>query len=379
MKSSKLTVTTIVIVTIGLVITPLAWKGLRVEIAHWYLAAGANAVELESGDGAREIEQAKLWYANLPELQDYWLLRVKQAKAISPAAMVDLVQNAPATEQANLAIHVANELIGLHAYQAAAESYKIAFGSAVLNNEDYWTLLAMDAYRSSAPAVVQVLREAMLQNSRFGALTLRFAMALASKLEFDSALEALHLALDESSTDPSVLNQFAYYRALARVELNQALEDINVALKINENEPALRDTRAWVLFQLGRPEEALADANFAVEATERFSPQVFLERWAGEFTTAPDYASLLPDDNLTSENKPPNKSKKGALKTSAKKSTAAEDPFLTMPTANPVLWNLGVLHYHRAKILEKLDRPADAKRDWDWIKQHKFPPDDRLH
>lgn len=373
MKSSKLTVVTIIIATIGLVAAPLAWKGLRTEIAHWYLAAGANAVEFGTGNADREIEQARSWYGKVAELPDYWLLKIKQAKADSPAAMLTLVENAPEIERPELAIRAANELISLREYASAAQAYKLAFGKAVLNNEDYWTLLVMDAYQTSPPAVVQVLREAVEQNSRFSDLALQFSTALASKLEFDSALEALRLAVAESSKDPIVLNQLAYYRALARVDLDQALEDITKALEANENEPALRDTRAWILYQLDRAEEALSDATFAIETVERVSPTGILERWLGEFTTAPDYSSLLPDAKLSD---PAGKTK---ARTTIKRAAGADNEYLTMSSANPFLWNLGVLHYHRAKILEKLHRTEEAQRDWEWIKQRNFPPDDRLH
>jgi tetratricopeptide (TPR) repeat protein len=388
LKSSKLIVATILIATIGLVAAPILRKGISVELAHWYLAAGANAVELGTGDATKEIEQARRWYSDLDQLRDYWLVRIKQAKAISPLAMLELMEDVPEEERADLAIEVANELISSHDFGAAANAYRLAFGNGVLNNEEYWQLQVMAAYQTSAPAAVQVLREAVQHNPRFVDLALRYSLALASKLEFDSALEALKLAVDVNSKDPTVLNQLAYYRALARVELEQALQDINQALESDENEPALRDTRGWVLYQLGRPEEALKDAQFAVEAMERTSMLGILERSLGEFTTSPDYSNLLPEANLAVDPLEENpkqqqtrRTRKGTVpkSTHATKGSAATDGYLNMSAANPVLWNLAVLRYHRAMILQKLGREDEAKQDWDWLKKHNFPPDERLH
>jgi tetratricopeptide (TPR) repeat protein len=387
LKSNKFTVTTILLLTIGIVAGPLVSKGLRTEIAHWYLAAGSNAVELGTGDASREIDLARQWYPHLTELEDYWILRVKQAHAKSPAATLDLVRNAPDVERIPLAMRVANELYESQEYGPAADAYALAFGDLVEANEDYWQLRVMEAYQEQSPqAAVLVMREALSSNPGFSTLVLRYSMALAGRLEFDAALEALELVLDSDSKETTVLNQLAYYRSLARVGLDQALDEINRALAEDKDDPALRDTRAWVLYQLERPEEALEDANFAVEAMERLSLNNLIDRGMANFASGMDNDYLLPQPETKrqidqdSELEPsPNSTKPPARRRTTTRSKTAESDYLTSTTANPVLWNLAVLKYHRAKILEKLDRAEDAKKDWDWISKNNFPPDDRLH
>ena len=58
MKANKIVVTLILLVPIGLVAGPVLWAGMRSEIALWFLAAAANAIDLGQGDADRAIESA---------------------------------------------------------------------------------------------------------------------------------------------------------------------------------------------------------------------------------------------------------------------------------------------------------------------------------
>jgi predicted negative regulator of RcsB-dependent stress response len=80
---------------------------------------------------------------------------------------------------------------------------------------------------------------------------------LSNRQRFEGAARILtqNLPPREERT-PIQNNQLAYMRALAKVDLEEALLDINQALVKNDNESFL-DTKAWVLHQLGRDEEAL--------------------------------------------------------------------------------------------------------------------------
>jgi len=80
---------------------------------------------------------------------------------------------------------------------------------------------------------------------------------LSNRQRFEGAARILaqNLPHREERT-PIQNNQLAYMRALAKVDLEDALLDVNQALVKNDNESFL-DTKAWVLHQLGRDEEAL--------------------------------------------------------------------------------------------------------------------------
>lgn len=67
-----------------------------------------------------------------------------------------------------------------------------------------------------------------------------------------------------------LLNDRAYVRAIAGMELEEALEDIERALDLaGQGVPEYLDTRAFVRFQLGQLESALKDMDQAIEQIEQ--------------------------------------------------------------------------------------------------------------
>jgi tetratricopeptide (TPR) repeat protein len=69
--------------------------------------------------------------------------------------------------------------------------------------------------------------------------------------------------------DATAYNNRAYNLALAGTQLEQALEDVEKALALGGPNEAFLDTRGYLLFLLGRPEEALNDLNAAVNLVRR--------------------------------------------------------------------------------------------------------------
>ena len=96
------------------------------------------------------------------------------------------------------------------------------------------------------------------------------ALALSVLGDFDQALQAAQTAVGLAGDgDPEALNHRAYIRALAKRELEAALDDINRALMgSGETSPEFLDTRGYVLHLLGRQQEALDDLNAAVSAAQ---------------------------------------------------------------------------------------------------------------
>lgn len=58
------------------------------------------------------------------------------------------------------------------------------------------------------------------------------------------------------ANNPLVLNNYAYFLSLEQRELERALDMSGRAIALQENNPTYLDTYAWVLFELGRYEEA---------------------------------------------------------------------------------------------------------------------------
>lgn len=77
--------------------------------------------------------------------------------------------------------------------------------------------------------------------------------------EYTKALEA------DCPAKHHVYNNRAYMRALERVDLKQALADVELAIRIRGDEPAYIDTRGYLYYLLGEPELALRDFDSILE------------------------------------------------------------------------------------------------------------------
>jgi hypothetical protein len=102
---------------------------------------------------------------------------------------------------------------------------------------------------------------------------------LSNRKKFDDAARILNVNLPPLEERTAVQNnQMAYMRALAGKDLEQALIEIDTAIKTAENESFL-DTKGWVLHRMGRNEEALVvmDKSLA-KLTEAWSANPKLER-----------------------------------------------------------------------------------------------------
>jgi tetratricopeptide (TPR) repeat protein len=85
--------------------------------------------------------------------------------------------------------------------------------------------------------------------------------------------------------DHMLLNHRAYTRAVAHLELEEALEDIQQAIElIDYEEPAYLDTRGYIYYLLERHEDALVDLDRAVELTslqrKRMLQSGAAQRWS---------------------------------------------------------------------------------------------------
>lgn len=213
---------------------------------------------------------------------------------------------------------------------------------------DYWSVLLKIAFSQGDGAeIIQVVQQALRYNpENYRPAELAY-FYFEEKQQFDKALEAKLLFYDlQDRRHPLALNDIAYMRSLARIDLETGLLEIDQALKFSPDESAFRDTRAWLLFQLGRYEEALQDAEFAVETSER------------QYKMSQEQIPNRILSWLSGRPKP-----------------SGADGKLTQQEAGMQLWNLGVLHFHRAKILEALGRDKEAQQDWDWLTEHQLPLD----
>lgn len=138
------------------------------------------------------------------------------------------------------------------------------------------------------------------------------------------------------------LNNRAYMRAIAGVDLQEALEDVELALERTDEGDRARasylDTRGYILFLLDRPEEALEDMNLAIELAEKDYEQQ-LQFWENQ----------------------------------------GGDDKLRKPIQRRLEQSLAVLYKHRAAVYEKLGDQSQAEFNHRRAEQLGYDPDSSIY
>ncbi len=86
--------------------------------------------------------------------------------------------------------------------------------------------------------------------------------------------DAYDRALKYDRDNVSVLNNYAYFLSLEGRDLNRALEMSSRVVALTDNNPTYLDTHAWVLFRLGRLDEAKRYLQQAVSLDGQKSPEL---------------------------------------------------------------------------------------------------------
>jgi tetratricopeptide (TPR) repeat protein len=227
---------------------------------------------------------------------------------------------------------------------------------------------------------------------------------LSNRKKFDDAARILNVNLPPIEERTAVQNnQMAYMRALAGKDLEQALVEIDMAIKTAENESFL-DTKGWVLHRMGRNEEALVvmDKSLA-KLTEAWNSNPKLERCLVriEELQAQSAAATPPSDNAESANpaienvRPePVATEPVATEPVAAEPVAAEPVAAEPVAAEPMVssrtkgWGVdalleefpelsrglpetleiyATLRYHRLRICEALGKTQEVARETAWL------------
>jgi tetratricopeptide (TPR) repeat protein len=175
---------------------------------------------------------------------------------------------------------------------------------------------------------------------------------------------------------PRQNNLIAYTRALAKQDLDEALQEIDLALRRLENESFL-DTKAWILHQMERNDEAL-------EVIDR-SIEMHMETLRNISAFAPVLESM--EEMLHEREK--NESTTGAPSSSESQKTNEENAVgwahqklrekFTWSTRLDVEYQImATLRYHRLRILEALHLTNRAEEDSRWLEAFAPKPWDSL-
>ena len=183
---------------------------------------------------------------------------------------------------------------------------------------------------------------------------------LSNRKKFDEAARILNVNLPPLEERTAVQNnQMAYMRALAGKDLEQALVEIDMAIKTAENESYL-DTKGWVLHRMGRNEEALVvmDKSLA-KLTEAWSSNPKLERCLVRIEE-------LQAESATAE--PTAAEPTASRKTKGWGVDALLEEFPVLSRGLPETLEIyATLRYHRLCICEALGKTQEVAREAAWL------------
>jgi hypothetical protein len=207
---------------------------------------------------------------------------------------------------------------------------------------------------------------------------------LSNRKKFDDAARILNVNLPPLEERTAVQNnQMAYMRALAGKDLEQALIEIDMAIKTAENESFL-DTKGWVLHRMGRNEEALVvmDKSLA-KLTEAWSANPKLERCLVRIEELQAQPAAEPANAEPANAEPANAEPANAEPANAEPANAESvvssrtkgwgvdallEEFPELSRGLPETLEIyATLRYHRLRICEALGKTQEVAREAAWL------------
>jgi tetratricopeptide (TPR) repeat protein len=384
-RTEKRSSRSVTIFAISLAILLVAYPILRVYVpgpswARWMLAHAAN--ERIAGRIENALSALDKSYQLDPEIvydSQYWKTRLEIAFGRSPVQNQEvelLVGHAVESMQSStdpyrrfvIAKALAATLLEEKRFDLAADlldqSYKR--DPAIVQDLPYW-IIRMQVVFGRSPALdheVERVAEHAIETlkgfkdaSQRSLIAMTLASTLLKKEYCDLAINVLVELLESPKKRTAEQNNLlAYCRSLSMTDLKQALVEIDLALKKDKN-PALLDTKGWVLYQSGKYEEALSYANQAVSG---FSDEIK--------SNAPELFKLLTDTRAPALFAPKSKIE-SSLVTEGQESRSPTKSSNTIQAAlAEMAKNFAVVRLHRVRILEGLGRNEEAKQDLDWIR-----------
>jgi len=192
---------------------------------------------------------------------------------------------------------------------------------------------------------------------------------LSNRKKFDDAARILNVNLPPLEERTAVQNnQMAYMRALAGKALEQALIEIDTAIKTAENESFL-DTKGWVLHRMGRNEEALVvmDKSLA-KLTEAWSANPKLERCLVRIEELQAQPAAEPATAESANAESANAESVVSSRTKGWGVDALLEEFPELSRGLPETLEIyATLRYHRLRICEALGKTQEVAREAAWL------------
>lgn len=298
----------------------------------------------------------------------------------------------------------------------AQESLQKAYDSSkdIVTDGNFWRQFERIEGDTSGPSKSSKIWEDMVvrvANPEQRALAaLEVSNLLSNREQFDVAAKILVDNLPpREDRNPIQNNQIAYMRSLAKIDLEEALLDVNRAIEQLNNESFL-DTKAWVLHQLGRDEEALPiiDESLSMligkwRANPKIEPFIAamnkieegLDRTGATNPAPPEQGNTAPDkepvnaeqaaiseDNSKAGSGEPSENEKTRSKAKRSPGWAMVqllEEFPIIARGVPSVIEFPTLRYHRMKIHEALGNTDAMQKDLHWLEAFSIKGTDGLH
>lgn len=248
-----------------------------------------------------------------------------------------------------------------------------AWDPTVIRDADYWIAQLPQANIQNVDQFLDLIEHAVMTDSRWRLQAFEASKMLSEEYDFQHAVRALKIAsLGQRPTAPLMLNQLAYMRAQAGIELEDALKDIELAIKIDGPLPSYLDTKAWVLYGLKRNLEALGFVNKAIEGQEELYKKKGIAMPKPLELETSKTAEVADDNDLDFLEQPP-----APVRLPSIQQRQAEIKKARRRMGDPG-FDLAILRFHRLRILEALKDPTEAVKDRRWLEERGVPIVDEL-
>ena len=233
---------------------------------------------------------------------------------------------------------------------------------------DYWIAQLPKVGTGSIDELLDLVERAVMTDSRWTHRAAEDARILSEEFDFLHAVRALKIAsLGQRPTTVKDLNELAYMRALAGIELDEALKDIDQAIAEGGPEPSLLDTKAWVLHGLKRNLEALGYMNEAIKGWEQDLAKARMTIPVPDATEnqSEDQSEDLDSLDLSPVSPFSIRQLQADIKAARRRIGEAG-------------YQLAVMRFHRMRILEALMHTSEAAADRTWLEERGVPVVDEL-
>lgn len=221
---------------------------------HYYLARVLVALG-SYYDALSEIDKALKF---LPDSKDYRYYRIYVLLNIDSVglAMREVYSLQTEDPQESYFYYIKAQCLDkIGDHKGASKNLKEALIRDSLNLKRYWDLLSHAKNRNINIDVDFYLRKA-LKVSRNASDSVNVSYLALELDKYNIAIEILENFASRDSVPPELLNNLAYALCEANKDMERALNYVNRALDAQPDNYIYLDTKAWILYKLGRSEEA---------------------------------------------------------------------------------------------------------------------------